>query len=168
MNVECTSLMDKLKKARRDLTYVASSGAVHNYLYDVWEVGRDTAKCYYDQALTKEGAPANEHTTVNPVPTFTNKGCELIASGEDILFLEFGTGIFQDYTNPYADQFGFYPGSFSFHNKRFLFPPKYNHFRGRWPHGGTLHAGQNPARGMYNAYKEMELYVRTTPLRLFT
>lgn len=168
ITVSSDSVEQKLKKATRDLQHFSRSGGLHDYLYDMWTVGKDQAKADYDAAVTKEGDKANESTTVSPAPKFTSDGFELTASGKDIYFLEFGTGLNMDYTNPYASQMGFFPSSYSGGpGKGFLIPPKLNHFHGAWPHGGKLHWGQNPARGMYNAYKAMEYYARTTNLRIF-
>lgn len=168
ITVSSDSVEKRLKKATRDLEHISRSGAVHDYLYDMFVVGRDQAKADYEAATTLEGEPANESTTVSPAPNFTSDGFELTASGEDIYFLEFGTGLNMDYANPYAAKMGFFPSSYSGGpGKGFLVPPKLNHFHGAWPHAGKLHWGQNPARGMYNAYKAMELYARITPLRLF-
>lgn len=164
----CDKLISRLEKAEKSLSSAENRGALHDYLYDTWSVGKDEVKRSYEEAVTLEGEPANQHTTVTPDPIWHDNGCELEASGEDIMFLEFGTGLNMSYENPYADQFGFYPSSYSGNKgKGFLVPPKLNHFHGAWPHEGKMHWGQNPARGMYHAYRAMELYVRTTPLRLF-
>ena len=164
----CDKLIKKLEKATSDLEDFRYKGELHNYLQDVWRTGFDEAKFCYDNAVTLEGDPANEHTTVIDPATQIENGLELVASGEDIAFLEFGTGLNMDYENPYAAQFGFYPSSYSGGpGKGFLVPPKLDHFHGAWPHDKRLHWGQNPARGMYNAFKAMDYYVRNTPLRIF-
>lgn len=163
----CDKLISRLEKASSDLSS-ASKGALHNYLADTWQVGYDEVSRSYEEAVTLEGEKANQSTTVTSSPVWQHDGCDLVASGEDIMFLEFGTGLNMSYENPYADQFGFYPSSYSGNQgKGFLVPPKLNHFHGAWPHSGKMHWGQNPARGMYHAFKAMDLYVRTTPLRLF-
>lgn len=168
MTIEgCDKLIARLKRAEQGLQ-ADKPGALHNFVRDTWQVGYDKVKYCYDAATTHEGDPANEHTTIVAEPTITKDGTELAAYGEDIAFLEFGTGLSMDYENPYAAQFGFYPSSYSSgQGKGFLVPPKLNHFHGAWPHEKKLHWGQNPARGMYEAYKEMELFVRTNPLRIF-
>lgn len=163
----CDKLISRLEKASSDLSSV-SRGALHNYLADTWQVGYDEVSNAYKDAKTLEGDDANQSTSVTSSPVWRHDGCDLVASGEDIMFLEFGTGLNMSYENPYADQFGFYPSSYSGNQgKGFLVQPKLNHFHGAWPHGGKMHWGQNPARGMYHAFKAMDLYVRTTPLRLF-
>lgn len=169
ITVECNGVLNTLNQASKDLKSSSRSGALHNYLRDMWQVGYDQAKADYDSALTKEGEKANRYTTLVSKPVFKDNGFELTASGEDVYFLEFGTGLEMDYTNPYAAQLGFFPSSYSGgpNGKGFLIPPKLNHFHGAWPHEGRLHWGQNPARGMYNAYKAMEFFARNTPIGLF-
>lgn len=164
----CDKLISRLEKASNDLEKFERKGALHDYLVDTWRTGYDEAKFCYDTAVTLEGEPANQGTTVVDPPTWNDEGLELVATGEDIAFLEFGTGLNMDYENPYASKFGFYPSSYSGGpGKGFLVAPKVNHFHGAWPHEKKLHWGQNPARGMYNAFRAMDMYVRTTPLRLF-
>ena len=168
ITVTSDSLEKTLNKATQDLQHFTRSGRVHDYLYDMWSKGYDQVKADYDSAVTKEGEPANEHTVVIAAPKFTSDGFTLTATGADIYFLEFGTGLNMDYSNPYASKLGFYPSSYSGGpGKGFLVPPKLNHFHGAWPHNGKLHWGQNPAKGMYDAYKAMEFYARITPLGLF-
>lgn len=171
MNITgCDKLISRLEKASNDLEKFENRGALHNYLEDTWRVGMEEAKARYESAVTLEGEsanPENQTTVVDPA-TWDKKGLELKATGDNIAFLEFGTGLNMDYENPYASKLGFYPSSYSGGpGKGFLIPPKLNHFHGSWPHGGKMHWGQNPARGMYDAFKAMDYYVRTTPLRLF-
>jgi len=164
----CDNLISRLDKASNDLEKFGSKGKLHDYLVDIWTIGKDTATMCYDNAVTLEGEKANQGKThiVDPA-TKTDKGLELVATGDDLMFLEFGTGLNMSEFNPYANKLGFYPGSWSVNHKRFLYPNKIYHFHGAWPHNKQTHWGQNPAKGMYNAYKEMELFVRTNPLRIF-
>lgn len=167
ITVECDKLIKTLNKAQKSLEKPDSQGALRNYLYDMWRVGKDEATRAYDSAVTVEGEKANEHTTIVSDANIRGNGFELTATGEDVTFLEFGTGLIVDYDNPYASKFGFAPGSYSKDHGQFLQMPRFKHFQGQWPHGGKLHWGQAPAKGMYNAYKAMEEYTRTTPLRIF-
>ena len=169
MTIEgCNNLIDKLEKATNDLEHFDNEGKLHNYLESVWRTGKDVATKCYEEAVTLEGEPANQGKShiVDPA-TRINNGLELVAEGDDLMFLEFGTGLNMSEFNPYANKMGFYPGSWSVSHKRFLYPNKIYHFHGSWPHNKQTHWGQNPAKGMYNAYREMELFVRTNPLRLF-
>lgn len=164
----CDKLISRLEKATNDLEKFDNKGALHDYLQDVWRTGYDEASASYENAVTLEGEPANQSTTVIDPATRISNGLELVASGEDITFLEFGTGLNMDYQNPYAAKFGFFPSSYSGSvGMGFLVPPKLNHFHGAWIHDHKMLWGQNPARGMYNAFRAMDYYVRTTPLRIF-
>lgn len=167
ITVSSIDLIKKLKKADSDIKNFQRSGALHDYLYDVWQVGHDQVKADYGNALTLEGEPANESTTIVSTPKWASDGFELIASGQDILFLEFGTGVNQDFTHPWGAEFGYTPASYSVQHYGFLVDPKLRHFHGQWPHEKRLHWGQNPARGMYNASKAMQYYLRVTPLKVF-
>lgn len=163
----CDKLIAKLNKAESGLKDASAPGALHDYMYDMWMKGYNVASACYENATTLEGEKANEHTSMVADPIFDAKGMNLTAEGEDIAFLEFGTGLNMTEHNPYANKMGFYPGSWSVNHERFLYPNKIYHFQGAWKHNKRLHWGQNPAKGMYNAYKEMELFLRTNPLRLF-
>lgn len=167
LTVNCDKLIEKLEKAKHDVDKYKRSGALHDYLYGMWQTGYDQAKFDYDSALTLEGNKANEGTTVTSAPKWNDDGFDLIASGTDILFLEFGTGVNQSFTHPWGAQFGYTPASYSEKHYGFLIDPKLRHFHGQWPHDKALHWGQNPARGMYNASKAMEWYTKITPLRIF-
>lgn len=167
ITVDSISLLRKLKTAQRDVEEFANRGAVNEYLNGMWQVGHDQAQADYDMAVTLEGEPANQSTTVKEKPEWDSDGFYLTASGEDILFLEFGTGINQDFTHPWGAQYGYTPASYSIQHYGFLIDPKLRHFHGQWPHAKRLHWGQNPARGMYNASKAMQYYIQVTPIRLF-
>ena len=99
--------------------------------------------------------------------TYDKTGCNLTATGDDLMFLEFGTGLNMSSQNPYANKMGFYPGSWSVNHKRFLYPNTIYHFKGAWKHDKKTLWGQNPAKGMYNAFRAMQERIRTTPLRIF-
>lgn len=163
----CDKLISKLERVTDELENFDNKGALHNYLHDVWRVGLDTAKARYDSAVTLEGEKANKNTKLVDPPRRIKNGLELVAYGDDVNFLEFGTGLNMTEYNPFANKMGFTPGSWSVSHKQFLYPNKIYHFHGAWPHNRQILWGQNPAKGMYNAYKEMELYIRTTPLRIF-
>ena len=167
ITVDSTNLIKKLKKSDSDVKNFQRSGALHNYLQDMWQIGYDQAKADYESATTHEGEKANQGTSLTASPKWSSDGFELIASGQDILFLEFGTGISQDFIHPWGSQFGYTPASYSIQHYGFLIDPKLKHFHGQWPHEKRLHWGQNPSRGMYNASKAMRYYLKIEPLRIF-
>lgn len=167
ITVNSIALLRKLKTANRDIQNFSSRGVVHDYLQEMWQVGHDQAQADYDSAVTIEGDKANQSTEVQKDPEWDSDGFNLVAKGDDILFLEFGTGIQQSELHPWGSQFGYIPRSYSAINKQFLFEPKTHHFHGQWPHEKRLHWGQNPAKGMYNASREMRYYLQHTPLKVF-
>lgn len=167
ITVNSTGLITKLKKASSDISNFQSRGKLHSYLHDMWQVGYDQVKADYASAVTLDGDKANQSTTITSSPKWDSDGLELIASGGDILFLEFGTGINQDFIHPWGSQFGYTPASYSIQHYGFLIDPKLKHFHGQWPHEKRLHWGQNPSRGMYNASKAMRYYLKIEPLRIF-
>ena len=79
----------------------------------------------------------------------TDKGYKILASGESVLFLEFGAGKRMGYGHPDPGDFG--PGTF----------PGKGHWddpHGWWipkEHGGGHTYGNPPAMGMYNASREI-------------
>lgn len=167
ITVDSTDLIKKLKKANSDISSFQSRGKLHSYLHDMWQVGYDQVKADYASAVTLDGDKANQTTTITSSPKWDSDGLELIASGGDILFLEFGTGINQDFIHPWGSQFGYTPASYSIQHYGFLIDPKLKHFHGQWPHEKKLHWGQNPARGMYNASKAMRFYLQIEPFKVF-
>ena len=167
ITVDSENLIKKLKTANSQISNFHRRGELHSYLYGMWKTGYDQAKADYASALTLEGEPANKHTKMVSSPAWSSDGFELRAKGSDILFLEFGTGVNQDFIHPWGAQFGYTPASYSIDHYGFLIDPKLRKFHGQWPHEKRLHWGQNPARGMYNASKAMQYYVRVTPLKVF-
>lgn len=65
------------------------------------------------------------------------------AQGENILFVEFGTGINNNYDSPsqVAGEYGFSPASWSMQNSQWLVSPKSIMFKGKWPIPGTFGQG---------------------------
>lgn len=167
ITVDSENLIKTLKKADSDIKNFQRRGSFHNYLHDMWQVGYDQVKADYNNALTLEGEKANKSTRLISSPKWSSDGLELTASGEDILFLEFGTGVNQSYTHPWGAKFGYTPASYSINHYGFLIEPRLHHFHGQWPHDKKLHWGQNPARGMYNASKAMRFYLQLEPFKVF-
>jgi len=85
----------------------------------------------------------------------TDHGAKIIASGEVVLFLEFGAGVRLGYGHP--DPHGYGPGTFP--GKGHWDDPK-----GWWipkEHGGGHTYGNAPAMGMYNAAQEIRARAKT-------
>ena len=73
----------------------------------------------------------------------------IVASGQSILFIEFGSGITYGYGHPQAGEFGYGPGTY---------PSDKGHWddpHGWWIPGGQHTYGNPPAMAMYNTAKEL-------------
>lgn len=90
---------------------------------------------------------------------------QIVASGETVLFIEFGSGLIGD-GHPQAADFGYGPGTFSDNEalggKGHWDDPKGWYYR----HGEKSH-GNPPARAMYEAGKEMRLRIREIAAEVF-
>lgn len=75
----------------------------------------------------------------------------IIASGSGVGFAEFGAGAFSDYNHPFAAEapFPVYAGSWSDQDARM-----YSRY-GKWYFNTLVYYGIAPARGLYEAQKEM-------------
>lgn len=93
----------------------------------------------------------------------------ITASGEDLLFVEFGTGIFQSKQHEKAAEFGFGPTTFSAEHGQWLTDPKKMKraekagHPGEFPIGkgkGHWTKGNDPAEGMTKAMDAMRAKIR--------
>lgn len=124
---------DLKEKARIICERLASLGATHASL--------GFARSIYNGS-------ADFDITVEP----TGNGYQILASGEAVLFLEFGAGVTMGYGHPQAGEFGYGPGTY----------PGAGHWddpNGWWlpkSKGGGHSYGNPPNMGMYNASKEIQ------------
>lgn len=83
----------------------------------------------------------------------TSEGYAITASGESVLFIEFGSGVTEGYGHPQADEMDFGPGTWSDG------PEGKGHWNdpGGWhiPGTGKHTYGNPPAMAMYNTAKEV-------------
>lgn len=83
------------------------------------------------------------------------ENCAIIASGENVMFLEFGTGV---YTDDFSDEFEhdrlppIFGGSWSQSEGKGHFRPDHQY----WYYNGIKYAGTLPMMGFYFATKEMK------------
>ena len=95
----------------------------------------------------------------------------LSASGEDIIFMEFGTGIIHNNgEHPLTAKFGYEPSSWSKSHEQNLIPPKVDNQGGRWKTSETgtkWFEGHAPAMGMWNASKEMREKIKSVAEEVF-
>lgn len=103
------------------------------------------------------------------VPMVEYSDREITISGEDLLFVEFGTGIFQSKTHYKAAEFGFGPKTFSATHGQWLTDPikmkraeKAGH-PGEFPIGkgkGQWTKGNDPAEGVTKAMDAMRDHIK--------
>lgn len=79
-------------------------------------------------------------------------GCNIVGAGEDIFFVEFGTGLFYS-RNPMPHPYNV-PASWSATHAQFLTDPaKLAKYKGYWPYNGRWISGQPSANVFYEAGK---------------
>ena len=95
------------------------------------------------------GAVPLERNDVEVTSEETDRGAKVTATGETVLFLEFGAGARMGYGHPEPQGFGpgTYPGKGHWDDPKGWWIPK--------EHGGGHTYGNPPAMGMYNASREM-------------
>lgn len=95
-----------------------------------------------------------------------NTTLRVIASGETVLFIEFGSGL-GGYGHPQAKEFGYGPGTYSDNEavggKHHWADPKGWYYE----HGKKSH-GNPPSRAMYDAGKEMRMRIIQTAQEVFS
>lgn len=110
-------------------------------------IGVRVASTYYNAGMD-EGKNYDYDVTIEP----TEKGCKLVANGEDVCFLEFGAGV-STRSWQGEGQEGLppiYPGSWSETEGVGQFANQ-----GYWIYGNELYKGIEPTMGMYHASKQM-------------
>ena len=123
------------------------------------DAGRMRAEELYNAANKGAG---NKTPTVNEAYWLNDTTLVLTASGEDVLFVEFGTGVL-NFSNTYPTDTPdaarnareFYGASYSEKNAGWLVPPAVYKYGGWWPYGGKWVSGNPPAKAMYEAGKRM-------------
>ena len=86
----------------------------------------------------------------------------ITASGESVLFIEYGTGLRLKHDSGFGDFAAYTPGSWSAMHSRFLYEPKWVKWRDWWPlPGGGMTLGNPSANVMYDTNKNLR---QTVPL----
>ena len=173
-------------KVFTDLDRIASyftpgNDKVKKFCERLAEYGQVRAQDLYSNCVKLAG---DKTPTVNDAYWLNETTLVLTAEGEDILFLEFGTGIL-NFSNTYptdtpdaarnASQF--YGSSYSATHRwidakgkehgGWLVDPKVSQFGGWWPYGGQWVSGNPPAKAMYEAGKHMRLMLETVAKEVF-
>ena len=93
-----------------------------------------------------------------------DKGYAIKASGESLLFVEFGAGVTHGYGHPQAAEFGYGPGTYPPINPN---NPKWDNPKGWYIPGGEHTYGNAPSATMYQTAKELEEEVLRTAMEVF-
>lgn len=121
------------------------------------DIGVEQAQTGFDnyQAVTKYGvADGYDRSPVNVSAIKTKEGAEIVASGEEVVFAEYGTGVFTDdqhkaYSNIATPPVEVDAGSYSRENAGVF------DRHGYWHYGGTLYYGSVPTYAMTNTIEEL-------------
>ena len=158
--------LDKLKvEASPD---IAINAKLKTFCGRLAEEGQQTAiSCF----ATVE--PENGETLRYKVNTAEWHGNTLVlsATGKDVVFLEFGTGVIHNKGNhPLSWKYGFTPTSWSRTHGKQLISPTYEKQRGKWyvfQGSDKPFEGHEPVMAMWNASKVMREKVQSIALEVF-
>lgn len=161
-----TKVMTDLKRK----AYQMSKECGDKLCKNLGERGKNEAEFRYAEVLSEDNTL--------PDVEYDEESRELTAKGEDVMFLEFGAGLFQTKTHPKAGEFGAYPTSYSAEHGQWLTDPEkmkvaaaLGHEK-EWPippengdYNSSLKTakwtkGNEPGEGMYNAGKMMRDYIK--------
>lgn len=121
------------------------------------EIGAEQAQTGFDnyQAITEYGeTDGYGRAPVNVSPEKTKEGAEIVASGEEVVFAEYGTGVFTDdqhkaYSNIATPPVEVDAGSYSRENAGVF------DRHGYWHYKNTLFYGSYPTYAMTNTIEEL-------------
>lgn len=168
MNKDISRIIDRLNKKKADLETTTVT-KMRKLLVELHAIGCDVAKARFREVEA-------EHIVVDEEPIWEGNTVILKASGEDILFIEFGTGVTYTPTQ-YGEQYGFGPATYSRQNAHFLEHGDWWVYEGEknpwsWQATRTLKDGTTKERpgkwmtkgapaadAMYEASKEMRFKV---------
>lgn len=107
--------------------------------------------------LTMNGFASAQYDGVNDVVVSMETGnnvWSITASGEAVLFIEYGTGITYPHTSEFGDYSAYPPASWSVNHGQWLVEPKVSKLGGKWPIPGWKNywtKGNPSANVMYQA-----------------
>ena len=111
------------------------------------DIGQQTAQTTFD--AYPSGLQSDDSVSVTAEKTNWNEGV-ISAKGENVVFMEFGTGVMAKH--PQRTEFGFVPGSWSINHSNQFIPNE----KEWWYYNGQRLEGTPPIMAMYQAHKEME------------
>lgn len=152
MKIKCNPLNNKsLNSAIKELEkYQKKIGKFEKqFCLALAEVGRERAQSLYDEAWAK-----TQDYPVTVTVEETENGAKIVANGESVCFLEFGSG--DTASGAEVDGFTFVPGSWSSSELGFK---QYSTW-GFWVHNGEKYTAIEPVNAMTYAIGEMETRAR--------
>lgn len=156
--------MQGTTKLLRDIEHIAErntpGGSVENKVDRfLRELAYNCAAYARDEYTVAAASGVDGADTITvPNPSIKGGTAVISAKGDQILFVEFGTGINDNYdSNSWvAGAYGFSPASWSVQNKKWLVPPRSIEYRGWWytPDGRETQ-GHPPVDAMYHAFERV-------------
>lgn len=138
-----------------DIIRDAVSNGVPDKVDEVVKARTDGANSAYASA---QFVGYNDVTVTSNATSRTDKSWEITASGNSLLFIEFGTGIIYPHNNPIDHPYNF-AGSWSIEHKQYLTDSeKLARYKGKWPdpYSGKLIEGNPSANVMYQTGKTIK------------
>ena len=138
---------------------IALSQGVPNAMTEHVKGLADRAHAEYQMADNPNGSLDND---INVTSEHEGSEWRIVASGSDLLFIEFGTGIIYPRTNPIEHPYNF-AGSWSIEHAQYLTDSdKLAKYKGQWPYNGEMVDGNPSANIFYELGKEVSW--STTPV----
>ena len=112
------------------------------------------AKGYAATMVDEYDGVSSEPEDISVYAEATPDGCNIVGTGEDIFFVEFGTGLFYS-RSPIPHPYNV-PASWSATHAQYLTDPqKLSKYHGYWPYKGKWTSGQPAANVFYEAGKNV-------------
>lgn len=152
---------ESIKKAIKELTEYSNSleEKAQRLAVELAEIGKPVVESHYSMG----SAEGNRDFVVTVEPR--KRGCVLSAKGNDVCFLEFGTGVMatDNFVGPDATGLPpIYPGSWSeTHARQFV-------TKGFWYYNRTKYYGTSPKMGMFYAKQEMKRNIERKAKEVFS
>lgn len=141
----------------RDDAKLGKGGKIDDAVTNLIEMGEEAARNEY-AASRVEGA-----SDVRVSHSLTAHEATVTASGSDVLFVEFGTGVIHNYGSMKGAEHGFVPASWSTSDEGsgFLAGGRLSAFHGQWPIPGKPKEerwteGHAPVNAMHHAAEKMK------------
>lgn len=160
----------KIKISQNTVSINSAIRELNDYQKDLERKGKEICRRLADYgkslAVTAySGTQYDGNKDVSVTVEERTNGYAIVASGETVLFLEFGAGVTYGYGHPQADQFGMGPGTY---------PDGKGHWddpNGWWipkSAGGGHTYGNEPSMAMYNAAKDLRAEIERVAREVFS